>query len=209
MPTLQLVACPDVLAVSIAGQRLAFLPVALTFLEHGLTDVFAHKNNKTVRESLAHRRYAKFAKLIAAEYLASIDQPLGTFLITLKRSGDSTYKQFLNPYGDGVYCRFRMERGPLSTKKGLYCYCVDSRIVYVGRSIDPFEKRLNQGYGTIHPKNCFLDGQATNCHLNALVAESVTAVSFHVCPLTDDAEIYRLERLLIQTLKPNWNIALK
>ena len=196
-------------ALTVAGRGLEFQRVALTFLEHGMTDAFAHKNNKTVRETLAHQRYSKLARVIAEEHPAAMDIPLGTFLVTLKQSGNSTYKRFLNPYGDGVYCRFRMERGPLSSKKGLYCYCIDGRIVYVGRSIDPFEKRINQGYGTIHPKNCFLDGQATNCHLNTLIAENDGAVSFHVCPLSDDAEIDRLERLAIQTLTPDWNIALK
>mgnify|MGYP002066092645 FL=1 len=102
-----------------------------------------------------------------------------------------------------------MERGQLSSKKGLYSYCVDGRVAYVGRSIDPFEKRINQGYGTIHPKNCFLDGQATNCHLNALIAKFAPTVSFHVCPLNDDAEIVNLERMLIQEIQPQWNIALK
>jgi hypothetical protein len=129
--------------------------------------------------------------------------------LKLKRSDNSVYKHFLNPYGDGVYCRFRMERGPLSLKKGLYCYCIGGRGLYVGRSIDPFEKRINQGYGAIHPKNCFLDGQATNCHLNALIAENASAVSLFVLSLSDDLEIERLERQLIQMLQPQWNIALK
>lgn len=199
----------EIFAVTVAERRLEFQRVTLTFLEHGMTDVFAHKNNKTVRETLTHQRYLKLARLIAQDYSAELDISLGAFLLNLKQSGDSTYKRFLNPYGDGVYCRFRMERGPLSSKKGLYCYCIGDRIIYVGRSIDPFEKRINQGYGMIHPKNCFLDGQATNCHLNALIAENVAAVSLYVCPLSDDAEIDRLERVLIQTLKPSWNIALK
>jgi len=105
---------------------------------------------------------------------------LGTFLLTLKRSGDAFYKQFLNRYGDGSYCKFHMERGPTASRKGLYCYRVDQELVYVGRSRDPFEKRINHGYGTIHPKNCYLDGQATNCHLNALIASSVPSVSLYV-----------------------------
>ncbi len=199
----------EVLAVPVDGRRLEFQRVSLTFLDHGMTDVFGQKNNKTVEETLAQKRYAKLADVIARQSPSSMGEPLGDFLLKLKRSGNSTYKRFLNPYGDGVYCRFRMERGPFSSKKGLYCYCIAGRLVYVGRSIDPFEKRINQGYGTIHPKNCFLDGQSPNCRLNALIAENVSAVSFFVCPLNDDAEIDRLERRLIQMLRPHWNIALK
>jgi hypothetical protein len=35
------------------------------------------------------------------------------------------------------------------------------------------KKRISQGYGKISPKNCYLDGLATNCHLNALITETI------------------------------------
>jgi hypothetical protein len=199
----------EVLPIVVGERQLEFERVALTFVSHGMTDVFGQKNNKTVEDTLAHKRYAKLRDEIIRQTPLSLGEPLGDFLLELKRSGNSTYKRFLNPYVDGVYCRFRMERGPLSSKKGLYCYCVDGRLVYLGRSFDPFERRINQGYGAIHPKNCFLDGQATNCHLNALIADSFSSMSLFVCPLSDDLEIDRLERQLIQLLQPKWNIALK
>jgi hypothetical protein len=197
------------LSLTVDGRKLEFQRVSLTFLGHGMTDVFGQKNSRTVVETLAHKRYAKLNGVIVGQSPSYLDEPLGDFLLKLKQSGNSIYKRFLNPYGDGVYCRFRMESGPLSSKKGLYCYCVGDRLVYVGRSFDPFKKRINQGYGTIHPKNCFIDGQATNCHLNALIAENVSAVSLFVIPLSDDLDIERLEPRLIQMLQPSWNIALK
>ena len=191
------------------GRLLEFQRASLTFLEHGITDVFARKNNKTLEETLTQKKYVKLADALPHDFPDSMREPLGTFLLNLKRSGNLTYKRFLNPHGDGVYCKFRMERRPVSSKKGLYCYCVDDKLVYVGRSFDPFGKRINQGYGTIHPKNRFLDGQRPNCRLNALIAGKASAVSLFVCPLSDDAEIDRLERQLIQALQPDWNIALK
>jgi hypothetical protein len=174
-----------------------------------MTNVFGLKNNKTVEETLAHRRYAKLSDVVARHAPDSMGEPLGDFLLKLKRSGSSIYKSFLNPYGDGVYCRFQMERGPLSTKKGLYFYRSGSRLTYVGRSFDPFRKRINHGYGVIHPKNCFLDGQATNCHLNGLIAANFSTVELFVSPLSDDIEIELLEPRLIQMMQPEWNIALK
>lgn len=193
-----------------AGERgLDFQRVNLTFLAQGLVDIFAKKNNKTVRETLAHRRYSKLDPLLDGELRRHLDRPLGDFLLSLKVSGNPLYKRFLNPYGDSIYCRFKMERSPLSLLKGLYCYRLANQIVYVGRSKDPFDTRVTQGYGTIHPKNCYLDGQATNCHLNALIAANEPAVSFFVCPLADDAEIDHFERLLIRQILPPWNIALK
>jgi hypothetical protein len=94
------------------------------------------------------------------------------------------------------------------TKKGLYLYRRGTDIAYIGRSYDPFAKRVDQGYGKIHPKNCFIDGQSTNCHLNALIHAHGSSVAFHVCPMTDNSLIERTERELIQTLRPPWNIAL-
>lgn len=190
-------------------QALQFQEVKLSFVDGFRTDVFGQKNNKTVAETLAHGRYAKFEKWISSEHSTSQDKPLGTFLLGLKASGNLSYKRFLNAYGDGSYCTFRMERSPLSRMKGLYCYRLTGKVVYVGRSYDPFDKRINQGYGTIHPKNCFLDGQATNCHLNALVASNTTKTSLFVCPLESDSEIERLERRVIHLLQPQWNIALR
>lgn len=195
--------------ITVGEERLDFQRVNLTFFARGLVDVFGKKNNKSVRETLEHKRYSKLGALIHEELRSQLDRPLGDFLADLKASDNPLYKRFLNPYGDGAYCRFKLDRSPLSLLKGLYCYRVDDQIVYVGRSKDPFEKRITQGYGTIHPKNCYLDGQATNCHLNALIEASESEVSFFVCPLTDDAEIDRLERLLIRQILPTWNIALK
>lgn len=194
--------------ITVEGVTLDFQPVPLVFLDKNLVNIFAQKNNKTVRETLLHKRYSKFDRKITENFLAELDMPLGSFLFKLKLAGNPIYKSFLNPYGDGQYCRFRIERSQLSISKGLYCFRMDGQIVYVGRSFDPFEKRINQGYGTIHPKNCYLDGQATNCHLNGLIAENTAVVSFYVSPINDDDEIERLERLLIKTLKPKWNIAL-
>lgn len=199
----------DGLTIAVGEERLDFQRVRLRLIAHGLVDVFAQKNNKTVRQTLEHKRYSKLGALIHEELRSHLDRPLGNFLADLKASDNPLYKRFLNPYGDGIYCRFKMDRSPLSLLKGLYCYRVDGQTVYVGRSKDPFEKRVTQGYGTIHPKNCYLDGQATNCHLNALIAANVSAVSFFVCPLTDDAEIDHLERQLIRQILPQWNIALK
>jgi hypothetical protein len=198
----------DYFPIGVDKVQLFFQRVPLSFLGDGLVHVFGQKNNKTVGETLLHKRYAKFAVSIARDHPDSLNEPLGKFLLDLKRKGSRSYKQFLNPYGDATYCRFQMQRGPLSLKKGLYCYGFARRLVYIGRSFDPFWKRINHGYGTIHPKNCFLDGQATNCHLNALIAQNMSEVSFFVCPLDEDPTIAHLERELIQLCHPKWNIAL-
>src|SRR5687768_2053795 len=109
----------NLLTVSIDGRRLEFQRVGLVFLDHGITDVFGRKNNKTVKQTLTQKRYVKLADVIVRQFPNGMAEPLGDFLLKLKQSGDLMYTRFLNPYGDGVYCRFRMERGPFSVKKGL------------------------------------------------------------------------------------------
>lgn len=197
------------LVLDVGNQTLTFYRIELEFSEFRLEDVFAHKNNKTVAETLAHHRYQSLRPLMIDMYPAMMGVPLGNFLIGLKRSGDPTYRRFLNPYGDSVFCRFAVRSDNLTQGKGVYCFCAGDDIVYVGRSHDPIQKRINQGYGSIHPKNCFLDGQATNCHVNALIAAEPLAISCFVCPIAKDCEIDEHERLLIRKLNPDWNIALK
>jgi hypothetical protein len=187
---------------------LIFHQLPLVFLDHGLTNLFAHKNNKTVSETLTHRRYQNLDSLVRQRYPLALHEPLGMFLFSLKCAEDSTYKRFLNAYGDGVYCKFMTVPSPLAEQKGVYCFCIAGKVVYVGRSRASFLRRINQGYGTIHPKNCYLDGQATNCHLNALIALEIDAVSCYVSPLGNDQQIDNWERQLICAYRPAWNIAL-
>lgn len=65
------------------------------------------------------------------------------------------------------------------------------------------------GYGNISPRNCYLDGQATNCHINHLIYETGSQVTFHVYPLESESEIIEREIELITDFQPDWNIALK
>lgn len=199
----------NTLVLEICCRTLDFRRVDLKFSELRLVDIFADKNNRTLAETLTHHRYQSLWPLIRDMYPTSLEMPLGTFLIGLKRSGDQTYRRFLNPYGDSVFCRFAVRSDSLTQVKGIYCFCAGGDVVYIGRSHDPVQKRINQGYGTIHPKNCYLDGQATNCHVNALIAAQPLTISCFVCPIAEDHEIDEHERLLIHKLNPDWNIALK
>jgi hypothetical protein len=196
--------------LSIGERDLEFLPIELEFHQTGLVNLFAKKNNKTLAQTLTHPRYAHLCSEAMERYATSLNEKLGDFLDGLKMRQDVFYRKFLNPYGDMTYCRFSMNT-PLSARaRGLYVFVAGDcgQVKYVGKTIDSFTRRINQGYGQIHPKNCYLDGQATNCHLNSLIARSTDRVGLEVCPLRDVSEIARLEELLIQRLQPEWNIAL-
>jgi hypothetical protein len=187
----------------------SFQAVALTFTARHRTDVFAYKNNKTVAETVAHRRYAHLSFVITHSYSQAHDKPLGSFLLECKQAGDALYRRFLNAYGDAHYCTFSIQDERAKAQKGLYCFVVDQAVMYIGRCRDSFGKRFNQGYGVIHPKNCYLDGQATNCHLNTLIDTYSTTVQCYIYPLLDNNIIEQREREFIQWYKPIWNIALK
>lgn len=54
---------------------------------------------------------------------------------------------------------------------------------------DSVSKRINHGRGKIHPKNCYLDGQATNYHLNALITAGGEGTGLWLCPVSSNEEI--------------------
>lgn len=186
------------------GKDLNFLKVPLLFRNDTYTDAFALKNNKTVAQTLAHPRYAGLSGLVLPKYAAHLDDALGIFLLELKREGDQSYRRFLNKYGDLSYCTFEICEAKYLNAIGVYAYFSGNELMYIGRCKDSMKKRVNNGYGKIHPKNCYLDGQSTNCRLNALIAVSRENVSLWLCPQSID-EIDATEMHLIRMHQPTWN----
>lgn len=183
-----------------------FLPIPLNFELGHFVDVFAGKNNKTVLETIEHRRYLKFRSEVLERYGEERHEPLGAFLLRLKLRNDLFYQRFLNRYGDLKYSKFSIREKKDHKKRGIYAYFSGDRLKYIGRCRDTMQKRVNQGYGKIHPKNCYIDGQATNCRLNALITSNYETVSLWLHPLTNEEEIFAEERRLISLLAPSWNL---
>lgn len=191
------------------GKDYIFAKAPLRFIAVGLTDAFANKNNKTLDQTIEHHRYRALAGEVRTKYGDELHVGLGHFVLSLKASGDQFYRRFLNKYGDSKYCHFELADKEFARKRGLYAYTLAESLKYIGRCKDSFAKRINQGYGKIHPKNCYRDGQATNCHLNALIAEHpADLVSFWIHPMLEADEIERVERRLIAAYRPSWNIQL-
>ncbi len=189
-----------------AATYFEFVRVPLRFDGGTHSDVFAQKNNKTLEQTLAHRRYAGLTHLVLPKYGSGLAMPLGKFLYELKRNGDDGYLRFLNRYGDLTYSTFAIAHEESLRARGVYAYFADEELKYIGRCRDSMRKRVNQGYGKIHPKNCYLDGQATNCHLNALITQARINVSLWVCAIASDEEIKRVELQLLRRYSPPWNI---
>ncbi len=194
--------------IAVQEHQLEFIQVPISFHQHGIVNLFAEKNNKTLSETLSSKRYASLSREVQRRYPNSLNDKLGEFLYRLKLNNDNFYLRFLNEHGDNVFCDFSIAKTAPSKAKGIYCFSVGETIKYFGRSHDPFETRLNQGYGHISPKNCYRDGQSTNCHVNSIIAKNYSVVSFYVFPIDDDLVIDRLEKVLINSYKPEWNILL-
>lgn len=191
--------------VATGGRTYEFQRVPLEFEENNYCSPFIHKNNKSVGATTQHPKYQKLKSDVAMKYSEWADKPLGEFLAFLKLAGDPFYRRFLNKHGDGEYCAFRIADPAVLSKRGIYAYRVKCEIKYIGRCKDSMKKRINQGYGKIHPKNCYLDGQTTNCHLNALIAQSRDSIELWFCEIAL-AEIDNAEKELIRACLPAWNI---
>jgi len=187
------------------GKEYTFISVPLAFEEGLHTEVFGNKNNKSLLETLEHHRYAKFRQSVEESYPGNLNQPLGEFLLSLKQSNDLFYRKFLNKYGDDIYSIFKIDYDDVLNKRGIYAYCADGALQYIGRCRDTMRNRVNQGYGKIHPKNCYIDGQATNCHLNALITKEKSQVQLWFCEL-ELSDIETTELALIREYQPEWNI---
>ncbi len=111
----------------------------------------------------------------------------------------------LLPGGEGPFCSFSITNR-WKEIPGVYVFLVDGAPVYVGEC-KCLVKRVNQGYGHIAPRNCFVGGQATNIRINSLIREAILkirTVDLVFCR-TDSRK--RVESEMIGSLKPQWNRA--
>ncbi|NHN29638.1 hypothetical protein [Paenibacillus agricola] len=187
----------------------AFKKVHIQYEYLNKEDLFSSLKNKSVLETLEKPRYLKFSTYVMNKYPNFLKYGIGDFLFYLKNEGDSFYKLLLNKYGDEKYCKFKITDKSVLNKKGLYSYTVNGTIMYIGRCKDSFYKRINTGYGNISPKNCYLDGQATNCHINSIINQFSDNIELWIAEYEDELFISDMEVQLIKEYKPEWNIALK
>ena len=64
---------PKVRSLRLKDKSFDFVHVPLRFVDDRSEDIFADKNNKTLRETLAHRRYASLAAACATKYSQHLD----------------------------------------------------------------------------------------------------------------------------------------
>lgn len=189
-----------------------FQEIKLKLHNLNITEVFEQLDpKKTLKSALQKKPYRKLADEVKNSYGEYLETPLGQFLKVLKKENKRLFESFLNDHGDQKYAHFYLDlENPLIKQKGIYAYCLGKEIKYLGRCKDSFKKRVNEGYGKIHPKNCYKDGQSTNCHINSLVNENWNNnITFWVHTIKDNYIIDYYEALLIKHYKFEWNRKLK
>lgn len=183
--------------------------VKLGFLEYDIENTFAGLRNNTLMDTIKKKKYSKFKATFRERYLEFSNMPIGDFLLMLKEKDDFYFLNYLNPNGNKKFCRFSLIESNLIDRRGIYFYQLSNEIAYIGRCRDSFRNRFNNGYGRISPKNCYIDGQSTNCKINSLVNQHSGAIKVFVLPMNDEYQIVSLEKELIQKYKPEWNVSLK
>ncbi len=183
-----------------------FKRVPLRFKGGIHSNLFTQKNNKTLAKTIENKRYKKLSAKVQSDFPEHLQKPLGESLGVMKSEGGNFYRKFLNSHGDHEYSTFRLENKEFQSSKGVYAYFKGEQLVYVGRCKESMKKQIDQGYGKINPKDCYLDGEVANCYLNALVTGEKKELSLWLYEMQSEEEIIQMEKSLIEKLKPIWNI---
>lgn len=187
-----------------SNKKCVLVTIPLEFMSDTNTNIFCEKNNKTVKATLEHKSYHRLKRTVEDKYPQCLQEDIGKFLCKLKAKEDLLYKEFLNPHGDKTFSTFRLLNIKHYKLKGVYGFYDKGKLVYIGRCRDSMKKRINNGYGKISPKNCYKDGQSTNCKINALITQS-TDIELKLLPLHKNETIEKCEKNFIKKLKPKWN----
>jgi len=108
----------------------------------------------------------------------------------------------LNRYGKGPFCKFKIPRD--LQYPGVYALMEGTNIKYIGEC-DALSSRYNMGYGNISPRNCFLGGQETNCRINNLIYQEISAGSEISLWFYYTLDYKAIESQLRADLLPSWN----
>ena len=194
--------------IQLANQLITFKNVELNFSCYDRENLFELTKN-TLRETYENKRYSSLKRRHGKLYEEHLDFPLGVFLLHLKTNNNEHYKQFLNKHGDKKFCKFQISE--FLPEKGIYCYGVKGKILYVGKTIKSFKERINDNYGSVSPYTCTKNGQSTNCHINSLLNDLKNEVKLGVYCMSEktDMEIERLENEILTSDSYEWNVQLQ
>jgi len=108
----------------------------------------------------------------------------------------------LNKYGKGPFCKFKIPRN--LEFPGVYALMEESDLKYIGECVE-LSASYNMGYGNISPRNCFIGGQETNCRINNLIFQQISAGLEISLWFFFTINYKSIESRLRALLLPSWN----
>jgi hypothetical protein len=212
-------------------QEFTFQPYKLNQDGDVVENVF-QRLEEPLGDFIKKEKFAHLKDEVYANHQSSIRLPLGTFLISNKKSGEDFYKKFLKHSqdrneetgdliknvltGDSKYRSFTIQDDDNTRKVGLYIYSLSNNIngiKYIGscyqkgpKNKNSFLKRV-KGYAKIDPYNTLLNGQGTNVRINPKIYKHWENLSFWICPIENNKDqILYYEKCLIKKIWENGNI---
>ncbi len=144
----------------------------------------------------------KFVWVCAIEPKHTPDESIWEFMPQKRyKNADSVP---LNRYGNGPFCKFTIPKAIVAS--GVYAMTADGKVKYIGECQN-LSSRVNNGYGNISPRNCFVGGQETNCRVNNLLFNETKMGSALSLWFLETDNYKDIERELRSSLQPVWNRA--
>ncbi len=112
----------------------------------------------------------------------------------------------LNAYGNLTFCNFKIPKH--SNKSGVYSLFEtdNDSPLYIGQAIN-FDKRWGRtNYAHISPRNCYVGGQSTNCHINHYIYKKIKEGAHLKLYFYETPYYKRIEDELIRKYKPELNV---
>lgn len=112
-----------------------------------------------------------------------------------------------NRYARGPFCRFKVNVSVngAPTGSGVYAITAADELKYIGECEDLMARFGANGYGAIAARNCYSDGQATNCKVNSLVLSVAKSGQVIGVWFLETAKRKAVEAELLAVLDPPWN----
>jgi hypothetical protein len=170
------------------NQTYYFRPLQLDISRGSSGDLFS-KATEMVRDLIQRHAYNEVRQVVEAQYPGYLHLKAGAFVSELKKNHDFMYRSFLNPYGDGEYCRFRVTCPESAGTKGIWIVAIGENVRAAGICRDGFAPFFNDRVGLILPAACYRDGDPESCRINALICRNRKEAGIYVHPTTDGKEM--------------------
>ena len=111
------------------------------------------------------------------------------------------------------FCDFSIDK-KFTENTGVYIFLVNREIKYAGScqyrvNTDHALRQRIRDYGNISPRNCYEEGQSTNCRINKIIMDCTNkgeVAELYFLELEDRKEIKNIEWYIISEINPPWNL---